>query len=65
MDVLCGLIEKEEMWARVLIINFELIIYVAFFCGTQCVGAIKMNLLYLCLYMRIEGKIKSLCFHCT
>lgn len=38
MDMLCGLIEKEEMRARILIFNYELIIYVAFFCVSQRVG---------------------------
>lgn len=47
MDMLCGLIEKEEMWARILIFNYELIIYVAFICVSQRVGFIKMEFLYL------------------
>lgn len=38
MDVHCGLIEKGEMWARILIFNDELIIYVAFLCVSQRVG---------------------------
>lgn len=47
MDLLCGLIEKEEMWARILIFNYEWIIYMAFIFASQRVGFRKTEVLYL------------------